>query len=130
MYSLFFDGSCTPNPGFSGGTGFVIKDSDNKVIHSESHPFSGARITNNEMEYTALILGCSFCLQKGYMNVRVFGDSKLVISQVTGKWAVKSPALLKYYKVIKILEAEFHRIEFHHICRELNSEADALSDIR
>lgn len=40
-------------------------------------------VTNNVAEYKALILGLKYALRKGFQNVVVNGDSKLVCMQVT-----------------------------------------------
>lgn len=38
--------------------------------------------TNNVAEYRGLILGLKYALEKGFSNIRVQGDSKLVCMQV------------------------------------------------
>ena len=38
--------------------------------------------SNNQVEYEALVLGLEILLQMGIRNVKVFGDSQLVINQV------------------------------------------------
>ena len=39
---------------------------------------------NNQVEYEALVLGLEILLQMGIKNVKIFGDSQLVINQVKG----------------------------------------------
>ena len=40
--------------------------------------------TNNAAEYRALILGMKYALKKGFKQIQVQGDSKLVCMQVCG----------------------------------------------
>ena len=49
--------------------------------------------TNNTAEYQALILGLTTAYESGVTEVRVFGDSMVVVEQVNGRWKVKDDRL-------------------------------------
>ncbi|GAA0164230.1 hypothetical protein LIER_19918 [Lithospermum erythrorhizon] len=55
------------------------------------------------------------------------GNSKLVIDQIQGKYGVKNEVLKRYHSKVVFLAQGFARIEFRHLPREENEEADRLS---
>ena len=61
-------------------------------------------------------------------EVTVYGDSLLVIQQMTGKYKVKSDTLLKLYATSKELEKQFTKIEYRHVYRNDNKRADELAN--
>ena len=81
--------------------------------------------TNNEAKYQALFTGLQMCLEVGVPRLIVKGDSLLVIMQLVGVWQVKKDALNEwYYGVIKLCY-QFEAIQFQHVSRVENKEADA-----
>jgi len=52
---------------------------------------------------------------------------KLVIKQINGIYKVKAENLKSYYDVIIKLKDDFEYIEFRHIKREQNVDADKIS---
>ena len=125
-YKLFFDGCSKGNPGYA-GAGAVIYNSENNEIWSGTS-FVGIKATNNQAEYSGLIMG----LQKAYeMNIKtlsVKGDSLLVIQQMKGKYKCNSPNLIGLFETAKNLEKNFETIEYNHVLRHLNTRADKLSN--
>lgn len=79
--NLFFDGSSRYNPGPS-AIGYVAKSDDNKVYFKKGWGIGNK--TNNDAEYTALAWGLLDCVDKGVMEVRVLGDSELVLKSMSG----------------------------------------------
>jgi ribonuclease HI len=130
MHYLYFDGSCTPNPGVSGGTGYVVKDNEMHTIHTNSTPYFGEPVTNNIMEYRALINGCNWCAENGIKMLTIYGDSLLVVMQVTKKWRVNLDHLRLLRDTAACVMAKFDYVVIEHIPREQNTEADKLSDER
>jgi len=123
-YYLFFDGACSNNPGPT-GAGYIVFDKDSKKIFSNS-VFSGMG-TNNTAEYYGIIFGMKSCQNIGIKKLQVFGDSQLIIKQMTGKFKVKAPQLWKFYGAGQDLLKGFDDITIEYIPREQNAEADALS---
>lgn len=124
-YTLFFDGCSKGNPGRA-GAGFILYCGE-KVITKKAL-FVGMRETNNVAEYMGMIHGMREA-SKFTKDLIVKGDSQLVIRQMTGKYAVKHPRMLKLYEEAKSLEKDFEHVEYEHILRGLNKEADLLSNM-
>lgn len=138
-YSLYFDGLCEPvNPGGLGCYGFLILDeAEQEVAHGfgdignrfdENRP-----MTNNVAEYSALIKGLQKLSERQTLDpeisVRCFGDSKLVVEQVSGRWQIKQPhlqrAVNKAHSLLQEICGTAWVMEW--IPRESNEAADALS---
>jgi len=125
-YSLYFDGACKGNPG-PAGAGYVLYQGSIEV--SYKYEFIGTNETNNVAEYHALVLGLKQSLSYGVRNLTVYGDSLLVINQVTGKFKVNSHKLNKYYEFAVELSKQFESVRFQHIPREKNKRADELANL-
>ena len=127
MHTLFFDGCSKGNPGRA-GAGAVLYDELKNEVFAES-VFAGHRATNNEAEYTGLILGLNEALKQGTKELQVRGDSQLVIRQMQGKYKVNSPTLVPLHQCATMLASKFAKIEFEHVYRDSNKRADALSNL-
>ena len=125
-YLLQFDGCSKGNPGKAGSGAVIYK---NKTEIWGKSLFVGNKNTNNEAEYTGLIIGLEEAIDMGIKNLCVEGDSLLVINQMTGKYKVKSENLILLYNKAKELEKKFDIIIYNHIYRNLNKRADELSNM-
>ena len=123
---LQFDGGSNPNPGPSAGA-FVIYELESKEILREGGKYLTYG-TNNIGEYTGLLEGMKVCLENGWKNILVEGDSKLVVCQVSKQWKINQPKLKEYFVEIQELLGQFETIGIRHIYREQNKRADSLSD--
>jgi ribonuclease HI len=124
-YSMNFDGCSKGNPGPS-GIGAVIYHNGQEIW--ASCQYIGTR-TNNQSEYSALILGLKEALSRNIKHLHVFGDSQLVINQITNVYKVKNNLLQELYQEVQTLKTQFEYIEFTHVYREFNKRADALSNM-
>ena len=61
--------------------------------------------------------------------VEIFGDSKLVISQLTEEYRCESEALFLIWMQCRELMSQFRYINFHWIRRTLNNEANDLAQM-
>ena len=59
----------------------------------------------------------------------VYGDSTLVINQLSKDWSCSSEKMDPYCAKIRKLEGEFYGIEYHHVVRDQNQLVDHLSKI-
>ena len=123
-YHMFFDGAAENNPGRT-GAGYLVYDASSKKVYSNCM-FTG-NSTNNVAEYYAIIYGMKSCRNLGIKNLTVYGDSQLIIKQVTNKYKVKAQHLWKFHQEAVKLSKEFDKIDFQQIPREQNGEADILS---
>ena len=82
--------------------------------------------TNIKAEYEALVIGLEILLELREKNVQVIGDSQLVLRQLTWDYKCKNLLLAPYFiGVIQLLDS-FNNVEFEHVLRESNWEADEL----
>lgn len=126
MHNLYFDGASKGNPGKSGFGGVILEEDGKEIIcYAE---FLSNKGTNNEAEYMGCLYGIQYAIQQNITHLQVFGDSKLVVQQVTGKWKVKSENLKKYHEAIVELIPKFKHISFHHVERKYNKIADELAN--
>ena len=119
------DGASRGNPG-PAGAGAQITDPDGVVLAEVAEGLGTA--TNNVAEYTAVIRGLERALELGAASVLLRSDSQLLINQLTGRYRVKSPHLQPLHRRVRQLAAGFDFIEFEHVRRERNTEADRLAN--
>lgn len=125
-YKLKFDGCSKGNPGLA-GCGAVIYQFDKEIWNN--HFFVGENATNNHAEYAGLILGLQQAKAFQIKNIKVEGDSQLVINHMKGIYKCKSDNLIELYNKAKELEAFFDNITYEHVYRSQNKRADELSNI-
>ena len=125
-YKLFFDGASKGNPGLA-GAGAVIYNDEKEIWHGNK--FIGEKATNNQAEYSGLIIGLNKAIELNIKSLSVNGDSLLIINQMTGKYKCNSENLLPFYITAKDLSKKFDNIQFQHIYRNFNKRADELSNI-
>jgi ribonuclease HI len=124
-YEIRVDGASRGNPG-QAGAGAAIKDPHGNVVR-ELRKYLGV-MTNNMAEYSAIVMALAEAKAMGVTEVCVFADSELMVKQLTGKYKVKSEALLPLYNEAFALLKGFRRHKIAHIYREDNSLADKLAN--
>lgn len=124
LWKAWFDGATEPNPGERGiGALLISPDGSERIEISEAIGFG----TNNEAEYAALQAVLDYALQRGIDHLAIRGDSQLVIKQVNGEWACKSPNLFGAITAAKRAMRQIPKVQLSWVPREENEEADALS---
>jgi ribonuclease HI len=86
--------------------------------------------TNNLAEYEAVHKGMKLLLEAEAEAVEVFGDSKLVIYQLTEEYRCESELLFPLWMQCQELIAQFRYINFYWIPRARNSEANGTTGFR
>ena len=125
-FILNFDGCSKGNPGLS-GAGAVIYNNNIEVWGGYS--FIGTSATNNQAEYTGLIIGLKYAVDNQIQDLLVQGDSQLVINQMTGKYKCNADKLVSLYKTAKVLEKQIKTVQYAHVLRKFNARADELSNM-
>lgn len=125
-YKMNFDGCSKNNPGLA-GAGAVIYHFDEEIYAEDF--FVGEMFTNNHAEYAGLILGLQHAKFLGIKNLKVEGDSLLVINHMKGLYKCKSINLIELYDKAKELEQHFDNIQYNHVLRNKNKRADELSNM-
>jgi ribonuclease HI len=124
----YFDGACEPfNPGGLATGGWVIPERSIKGCAAYGR---GEGATNNVAEYSAAI----DCLRAMYRigwrgRVRLYGDSKLVVSQFAGRWRCNAPHLQELLERLRKGATFFKSVELEWVPRAQNVDADAMSKV-
>ena len=85
--------------------------------------------TNNVAEYEECIMGLQAVITKKVKNLKVYGDSALVIYQLRGDWLTRDSMMILYHKLATEMVNEFEVINFEYLHREENQMIDALATL-
>lgn len=129
---IYTDGGARGNPG-PAAIGIVFKRSHNsQEIKYKDYAQTIGETTNNEAEYRAVI----FALKKAKalfgsknikdMEIEVRLDSELIVNQLNGNYRIDEDKLKFLFVDVWNLRLDFGSVNFLHIPREKNSEADRL----
>lgn len=123
--TIFTDGGARGNPG-PAGIGAVLYN-ENKEKVAEISQYLGVA-TNNQAEYWALIEALKKAKELGGKEIEVFMDSELIVKQLKREYKVKNKDLASLFLEVYNLSLNFSKINFSHVYREDNKEADALAN--
>jgi probable phosphoglycerate mutase len=84
--------------------------------------------TNNVAEYRAALEGLWQAKELGAREVLVRSDSRLLVEQLSGRFRVKNPTLMRLHSEVRDLIKNFDSVSFEHVPRELNKHADRLAN--
>ena len=124
MYTGGFDGSATPNPGQMKIGGW-IKDPSGKIIFEFSREIGQG--TNNVAEYAALLTLVKEANRRGIKEIRIKGDSQIVVNQVNRVWRAKVYNMRFYRRRVLSVLNQMDKWELVHVVRKFNKEADNLT---
>ena len=119
----YVDGGSHGSPGPS-GIGVVIEKPDGELVRIAK--WIGHQ-DNNVAEYAALLEALQFALQMNATALHVFTDSELVVKQMTGEYACRSPRLYSLNWTCRKL-ARSLKFAMAHIPRHRNQEANRLAN--
>jgi ribonuclease HI len=119
LYEIYIDGSSRGNPGLS-GIG-IIATHENKRLFSYRE-FIGIK-TNNQAEYFALKRALQISNYQ-IKNIRIKSDSILLVNQRSKKYKIRNMELKNISMEIANLEKLYDIVEYRHIMRTENSDAD------
>ena len=127
------DGGSRGNPGVAGYGALVRDPATGRVLAERAAPLGTA--SNNVAEYSGLVAGLEAALHVGGddpLDIEVRMDSKLVVEQMAGRWKIKHEDMrrlaLTAREVVRRIEANGGRVGYTWIPREINKDADALSN--
>jgi ribonuclease HI len=124
---IYTDGAARGNPG-PAGAGAILRDAADGRVVAEIATFLGVR-TNNYAEWTAVALALEEALLQGAQQVDLRMDSELVARQISGRYRVKHPDLKPIHAQVMAMLARFTAYTVGHVPRELNKDADRLSNV-
>ena len=126
MITAYIDGGARGNPG-PAGYGVHIEGPDGALL-DELHGGIGIA-TNNIAEYNGLLAALRWAKEHGHSTVHIKSDSQLLVEQMRGRFKVKHPGLQPLHAKATLLAHEIGRVTFEHVPRELNKDADRLSNL-
>ena len=119
---IYFDGGSRGNPGPSAGAAYTaFEGGHERAIFLPS-------ASNNEAEYNGLLLAIDLAFELKLTHVTFLGDSRLVLMQVTGEWAVKHPRMAALNSQVLAKIAVLPHWQVQWIPREQNHEADRIAN--
>jgi ribonuclease HI len=86
-------------------------------------------VSNNVVEYEALVNGLRIAIELGVRRLDARGDSQLVIDQVMKNSHCRDRRMEAYCDEVWRLENKFYGMELNHIARRYNETADELAKI-
>ena len=125
---LYFDGAANQS-GFGIGILLISPQGDHiprsvRLVFSDHH-----RLTNNIVEYEACITGLETALDLGIRQLKIHGDSNLVIQQTQDIWRTRDEKLKPYHAYLDLLVARFDELRYIHLPRAKNQFTDALATL-
>ena len=129
VWQMYFDGASRSGPHgrIIAGVGVVFISPNGHVLpraFSLTEPCS-----NNVAEYNALLVGLQIAKELGVQYLEAYGDSQLIVNQVTGEYEARNEDLVPYYQAVLSLANSFDGFYISHIPRLKNTEADALASL-
>lgn len=125
-----FDGACEPvNPGGTGGVGYLVYEGETLIKAESKVVGRGKFMSNNVAEYIALNMALIWIKDNVGLDrkIEVYGDSKLVVSQMNGEWKIKNGLYVNHARTCQLLLKQFSHIELFWVSRDFNEKADQLS---
>jgi len=121
---MYFDGALNLE-GAGTGVLFISPQGDQLKYVLQIH----YKASNNGAKYEALIHKLRIAVSLGIKRLIGYGDSKLVIQQVSKDWDCVKEMMDAYCAEVRKLEGHFDGIEFQHVTRGYNVAADVLSKL-
>ena len=115
---IFFDGGCRPNPGPIETAVFV-----RGVAHFDDSQGAGS---NSDAEWLAAIHALRVARSLGLADVRLLGDSALIVGQANGTRKCRTADLAAYRARFADLAAGFRSVRIRQIGRAQNLAGIAL----
>ncbi|XP_061344003.1 uncharacterized protein LOC133289978 [Gastrolobium bilobum] len=124
FWTIHVDGSSNSK---GSGAGVIIETPEGVSIEHSLH--LAFPTSNNQAEYEAFIAGIIQAREHGARKIKIMSDSKLITSQVEGKYQAKGPLMMKYLHQVRELLADFDEVIIQYIPRNENNRADILSKL-
>jgi ribonuclease HI len=106
---MYFDGSFTLNG--VGGIVLIFPKGDRLLYVIQLH----FCVTNNVVEYEALINCLLIVVELRVQRLYIHGDSELIVNQVMGESNCHDSCMAAYRHEVRKLEEKFDGFELHHI---------------
>lgn len=124
QWTLYFDGSYTQH---GSGTGILFITPDGNTIPRSYRLIFPCK--NNIIEYEALVIGITMVMEWRITELKVYGDSQLVINQINNDYQTKDDKLLPDKRMVDDFKHYFVHITFEQIPSLDNRVANAMATI-
>lgn len=105
----------------TGGGGILINF---KGIIEDGYSWGQVRKTNNQVEAYGFLLGLSLAKKRGIKEMKMLGDSMLIINHMRYSSAAQNIMLNQIIKFSQGMISLFDHVTFFHILRGNNQEAN------
>jgi len=124
ILKIYTDGAARGNPG-PGACAFIFVKGET-IIYRDSK-YLGT-VTNNKVEYNAVIAALKKAVEYTRWNVHVYSDSALVVNQLNGEWRITKDHLKVLYDEVMQRKGRFEKVDFFWVGRanRFIAEADRL----
>jgi ribonuclease HI len=123
-WTMYFDGSLKLDGGGAGVLFISPKGEQLKYVLQIL-----LEVSNDEVEYEALLHGLRLVISLGTKRLLAYDDSLLVIQQVNKERDCNKETMDAYVQKVRKLENKFSVLEVHYVIREHNVGADILSKL-
>ncbi|MFC1763090.1 phosphoribosylglycinamide formyltransferase [Planctomycetota bacterium] len=120
---IYSDGGSRGNPG-PAAAGMVLRNAQNQLLVAQG--FFLGTTTNNVAEYTGIIRALKAAQRLQATTIELNSDSELLVKQLNGLYAVRSPNLKPLYQQACCLLDHFTQWQVRHVFRDQNKDADRL----
>ena len=120
---IYTDGGARGNPGPAGIGAVAYNENGDTVFQVSEHI---GETTNNQAEYKAVVRALEEAKKYGGKELSFYLDSELIVKQLNGEYKVKNKELQPLFVNIHNLGLNFKKMEYRHVRRENNKEADKL----
>ena len=118
-WRMYFDG--TANHSDYGIGVLLISPHDDHIPRYVCLTFYDRHLAiNNIVEYEACILGLKTALELGIRQMKVFGDSNMVLRHIQGHWKTRDVKLRPYHAYLELLVGRFDDLSYTHLPRVQN----------
>ena len=129
VWQMFFDGASR-----AGASGSISAGVGVALTSPHGHVFPRAfsltePCTNNVAEYNALLIGLELAKELGIKHLEAYGDSQLIVKQMTGEYEVRNEDLIPLHRAAVRLVESFESFRIEHVLRSRNTHADALASL-
>lgn len=136
-FRLEFDGVSRGNPGHAGAAAALYEITTCEEEGGEykdcvwyDSDYLGSKKTNNQAEYSALIIGLKQCVERRVPNLEICGDSELVIRQLTGQYQVNHKKLIPLHRTAsQLINSLQCQLVLKWIPREENKFSDQIANL-
>lgn len=130
-----FDGGCLNGVRAAGAA--IVYTEDGTELGRRARYMEGKEVTSNIGEYCGLLVALDLAYELGATDVRILGDSELIIRQYNGRYQCRKDHLKPWLAMVHNAARPFRKVIVQELPkggrdrkrRNANSEADALATL-